>query len=77
MFVGGVDFAAKPEELQAHFASCGTMDRVTILCDKYTGHPKGASTSRTRCSLSAANLGCSANFVCFRARLRVHRVCRG
>ena len=41
VFVGGVDFSAKPEELQAHFASCGTMDRVTILCDKYTGHPKG------------------------------------
>ncbi len=47
VFVGGVDFAAKPEELQAHFASCGTMDRVTILCDKYTGHPKGCAAHRS------------------------------
>ncbi len=25
---------AVAEELQAHFASCGTIDRITILCDK-------------------------------------------
>src|SRR5579859_1930656 len=41
VFVGNVDYAATPEELQAHFASCGTILRVTILCDKVTGHPKG------------------------------------
>jgi polyadenylate-binding protein 2 len=36
-----VDYEATPEELQAHFASCGTINRVTILCDKFTGKPKG------------------------------------
>jgi len=41
VFVGNVDYAATPEEVQAHFASCGTILRVTILCDKVTGHPKG------------------------------------
>jgi hypothetical protein len=41
VFVGNVDYAATPEEVQAHFASCGTILRVTILCDKITGHPKG------------------------------------
>jgi len=41
VFVGNVDFAATPEELQAHFQSCGTVNRITILCDKFTGHPKG------------------------------------
>lgn len=35
-----VDYASTPEEIQAHFASCGTINRVTILFDKYTG-PKG------------------------------------
>ncbi|SGY40251.1 BQ5605_C003g02342 [Microbotryum silenes-dioicae] len=35
-----VDYGSTPEEIQAHFASCGTINRVTILCDKYTG-PKG------------------------------------
>ena len=41
VFVGNVDYGATPEEVQAHFASCGTILRVTILCDKITGHPKG------------------------------------
>ncbi|KAG5461060.1 MAG: hypothetical protein BJ554DRAFT_6805 [Olpidium bornovanus] len=41
VFVGNVDYGATPEEIQAHFQSCGTINRVTILCDKWTGHPKG------------------------------------
>lgn len=24
-----------------HFIKCGSVKRVTILCNKYTGHPKG------------------------------------
>eukprot|EP01111_Echinosteliopsis_oligospora_P003512 TRINITY_DN1552_c0_g1_i1.p1 TRINITY_DN1552_c0_g1~~TRINITY_DN1552_c0_g1_i1.p1 ORF type:complete len:236 (-),score=69.49 TRINITY_DN1552_c0_g1_i1:55-663(-) len=41
VYVGNVDYGATPEELQAHFQSCGTINRITILCDKFTGHPKG------------------------------------
>ncbi|KAG2077638.1 RNA-binding domain-containing protein [Suillus decipiens] len=41
VFVGNVDYGATPEEIQAHFQACGTINRVTILCDKFTGHPKG------------------------------------
>jgi polyadenylate-binding protein 2 len=41
VFVGNVDYSATPEDVQAHFAACGTILRVTILCDKITGHPKG------------------------------------
>ncbi|PVG01043.1 RNA-binding domain-containing protein [Serendipita vermifera] len=41
IYVGNVDYGATPEEIQAHFASCGTINRVTILLDKFTGHPKG------------------------------------
>lgn len=36
-----VDYSATPEEIQGHFQACGTINRVTILCDKFTGHPKG------------------------------------
>ena len=36
-----MDYSATPEEVQNHFQSCGTINRVTILCDKWTGHPKG------------------------------------
>ncbi|EAL22671.1 hypothetical protein CNBB1200 [Cryptococcus deneoformans B-3501A] len=41
VFIGNVDYGATPEEIQAHFQACGTINRVTILCDKFTGHPKG------------------------------------
>eukprot|EP00617_Octactis_speculum_P014675 CAMPEP_0185743680 /NCGR_PEP_ID=MMETSP1174-20130828/1488_1 /TAXON_ID=35687 /ORGANISM="Dictyocha speculum, Strain CCMP1381" /LENGTH=161 /DNA_ID=CAMNT_0028416541 /DNA_START=37 /DNA_END=519 /DNA_ORIENTATION=- len=41
IYVGQVDYEAKPDELQAHFASCGTINRVTILCNPFTGKPRG------------------------------------
>ncbi|KAI9048620.1 hypothetical protein LZ554_007452 [Drepanopeziza brunnea f. sp. 'monogermtubi'] len=41
IFVGNVDYSATPEDIQAHFESCGSINRVTILLDKFTGHPKG------------------------------------
>jgi len=41
IFVGNVDYAVSPEDLQEHFQSCGGINRVTILLDKFTGHPKG------------------------------------
>ena len=41
IYVGQVDYEATPEELQALFQSCGTINRVTIMCDRYTGQPKG------------------------------------
>ncbi|PVU99192.1 hypothetical protein BB559_000927 [Furculomyces boomerangus] len=41
VYIGNVDYATTPEELQAHFQACGLINRVTILCDKWTGHPKG------------------------------------
>eukprot|EP00635_Sarcinochrysidales_sp_CCMP3193_P005973 CAMPEP_0118896114 /NCGR_PEP_ID=MMETSP1166-20130328/4139_1 /TAXON_ID=1104430 /ORGANISM="Chrysoreinhardia sp, Strain CCMP3193" /LENGTH=241 /DNA_ID=CAMNT_0006835167 /DNA_START=66 /DNA_END=792 /DNA_ORIENTATION=+ len=41
IFVSQVDYDATPEELQNHFATCGTINRVTILCDRFTGRSKG------------------------------------
>ncbi|KAF8076159.1 translation protein SH3-like domain-containing protein [Lyophyllum atratum] len=41
VYVGNVDYSATPEEIQVHFQACGTINRVTILCDKFTGHPRG------------------------------------
>ncbi|CAD6567432.1 MAG: cytoplasmic RNA-binding protein [Tremellales sp. Tagirdzhanova-0007] len=43
VYIGNVDYGATPEEIQAHFQACGTINRVTILCDKFTGHPKGSN----------------------------------
>jgi len=41
IFVGNVDYGANAEELENHFHGAGSVNRVTILCDKYSGHPKG------------------------------------
>jgi len=41
IYVGNVDYSSTAEELEAHFHGCGSVERVTILCDKFTGHPKG------------------------------------
>eukprot|EP00931_Biecheleriopsis_adriatica_P041653 TRINITY_DN2378_c0_g1_i1.p2 TRINITY_DN2378_c0_g1~~TRINITY_DN2378_c0_g1_i1.p2 ORF type:complete len:211 (+),score=54.47 TRINITY_DN2378_c0_g1_i1:63-635(+) len=43
VYVGEVDYASTPEELQEHFKSCGQINRITILVDKYSGHPKGCA----------------------------------
>ncbi|KAJ6889126.1 hypothetical protein NC652_030050 [Populus alba x Populus x berolinensis] len=40
IYVGNVDYSCTPEEVQQHFQSCGTVNRVTILTDKF-GQPKG------------------------------------
>ncbi|KAK9713486.1 hypothetical protein RND81_06G030300 [Saponaria officinalis] len=39
-FFPQVDYACTPEEVQQHFQSCGIVNRVTILTDKF-GQPKG------------------------------------
>ncbi|XP_007937422.1 embryonic polyadenylate-binding protein 2 [Orycteropus afer afer] len=41
VYVGNVDYGATAEELEAHFNPCGEIHRVTILCDKFSRHPKG------------------------------------
>lgn len=41
VYVGNVDYGATAEELEAHFHGCGSINRVTILCNKADGHPKG------------------------------------
>ncbi|XP_023220224.1 polyadenylate-binding protein 2-like [Centruroides sculpturatus] len=41
VYVGNVHYGATAEELEQHFYGCGSINRVKILCDKYSGHPKG------------------------------------
>ena len=40
VFVGQVDYGAEPGMLAEHFKKCGTVNRVTILTDKFE-NPKG------------------------------------
>ena len=41
IFIGNVDYHASPADLKEFFKECGTINRVTILLDKFTGQPKG------------------------------------
>lgn len=41
VYVGNVDYGTTAQELAAHFHGCGCVNRVTILTDKFSGHPKG------------------------------------
>lgn len=41
IYVGNVDYSATADDLKRHFHGCGSVNRVTILQDKYTGMPKG------------------------------------
>lgn len=41
VYVGNVDYSSTAKELEQHFHGCGTINRVTILCDKFSGNPKG------------------------------------
>ncbi|XP_076011848.1 embryonic polyadenylate-binding protein 2 [Genypterus blacodes] len=41
VYVGNVDYGATADELEIHFNGCGLVNRVTILCDRFSGHPKG------------------------------------
>ncbi|KAF2002692.1 hypothetical protein P154DRAFT_561839 [Amniculicola lignicola CBS 123094] len=58
VFVGNVDYGASPEEIQAHFQTCGSINRVTILLDKFTGHPKGSVLPH---ALGEEEKACNAN----------------
>ena len=51
-----VDYGSTAEELEAHFHGCGAVSRVTILCDKFTGHPKGLTFCHVLESLSTSLL---------------------
>jgi len=41
IFVGNVDYSVTEQDLKDYFALCGEINRVTIIRDKHTGHPKG------------------------------------
>lgn len=41
IYIGNVDYGATPLELQQHFSENGVVERVTIMTNKLTGHPKG------------------------------------
>ena len=41
VFVKNVDYKASKDEIIEHFKSCGAINRVTIISDRFTRQPKG------------------------------------
>lgn len=41
-----VDCGGTAEHLESYFNPCGEGHRVTVLCDKFSGHPKGSVPAR-------------------------------
>lgn len=41
IWIGNVEYTSTAQQLENHFSGCGKIERVTIQCNKFTGHPKG------------------------------------
>ncbi len=68
IYVGNVDYGSTPEELQGHFQACGVINRITIVCDRWTGQPKGFAYIEFADALHVAN-SMALNESLFRNRL--------
>eukprot|EP00490_Sorites_sp_Unknown_P026250 CAMPEP_0114672426 /NCGR_PEP_ID=MMETSP0191-20121206/42898_1 /TAXON_ID=126664 /ORGANISM="Sorites sp." /LENGTH=339 /DNA_ID=CAMNT_0001934761 /DNA_START=11 /DNA_END=1031 /DNA_ORIENTATION=+ len=43
IFVSNLDKAADASEVKKHFEVCGPIERITIVCEKFNGKPKGCA----------------------------------
>ena len=41
IFVKNVDYNSTKDQITEHFKTCGKINRITIIHDKFTQHPKG------------------------------------
>jgi RNA recognition motif-containing protein len=41
LYVGGIPYTTKQDDLKAHFAQAGAVEDATILMDKMTGRSRG------------------------------------
>lgn len=73
-----MDYGGSAAELEAYFSPCGEIHRVTILCDKFSGHPKGSVWGSSRLG-GVGGAGPSLLAPSFAApivlQLRIYRVC--
>ena len=65
IYVGQVDYSTTPEELLGHFEACGMVERVTIVCDKFSGRPKGKRKTKDPNSKNTRRSYYLSPFVCF------------
>jgi polyadenylate-binding protein 2 len=41
IYIKNLDYDTTPEEIEEHFKICGVVNKVSLVCDKYTGASKG------------------------------------
>lgn len=68
VYIGNVDYALTPLELQQHFSESGVVERVTILTNKLTGRPKGFAYLEFTTIEGAHNAVANQNGTMFRGR---------
>ncbi|KAJ9460221.1 Polyadenylate-binding protein 2 [Diplonema papillatum] len=67
VYVGQVDYSVSPGELAKVMELIGTVNRVTIMCDKWTGHSKGYAYVEFETAAEAAK-SMKFNFMPYRGR---------
>ncbi len=55
LYVGNLPFSTTETDLQAHFASCGTVESCRIITDRDTGRSKGFAFVEMSSSEEAQN----------------------
>jgi len=55
VFVKNIDEKLDVEELKQYFESCGAVERVTVLTNKFTGQPKGCAYVQFKSKVAVAN----------------------
>jgi len=55
VFVSNIDKTTDADQLKAHFESCGAIERITILANKFTGEPKGSAYIQFKSKVAVAN----------------------
>ncbi|XP_062479701.1 embryonic polyadenylate-binding protein 2 [Pezoporus occidentalis] len=68
IYVGNVDYGATAEELESFFLCCGKIKRVTIICDRFSGYPKGYAYIEFE-EQSSMKAAMSLNRILFRGRV--------
>ncbi|ETO09986.1 hypothetical protein RFI_27390 [Reticulomyxa filosa] len=55
VFVKNIDEKVDADELKKYFETCGAVERVTILTNKFTGQPKGCAYIQFKSKVATAN----------------------
>ena len=68
VYVKNVDYCAENKDLEIHFSDCGKIEKITIVCDKHSGHPLGYAYIKFTNAFSAQKAILTLNDSLFKGR---------